>query len=125
MRKRVARYTWSVVGFEREGVDDEAVAGEDADDAGVEGLLVVVGDGAEQADDAVDQDAAGAERHRLDAEEPRAEHALERLRRLTASDTRRTHIRRSTQPYIPPGSLNRVPASAGLRAGMSPLPGGR
>ena len=24
-----------------------------------------------------------------------------------------------------PGSLNRVPASAGVRAGMSPLPGGR
>ena len=31
----------------------------------------------------------------------------------------------STQPCIPPGSLNRVPASAGVRAGMSPLPGGR
>jgi len=30
---------------------------------------------------------------------------------------------RSTQPCIPPGSLNRVPASAGVRAGMSPLPG--
>ena len=28
-------------------------------------------------------------------------------------------------PCIPPGSLNRVPASAGVRAGMSPLPGGR
>ena len=26
----------------------------------------------------------------------------------------------STQPCIPPGSLNRVPASAGVRAGMSP-----
>ena len=26
---------------------------------------------------------------------------------------------------IPPGSLNRVPASAGVTAGMSPLPGGR
>ena len=26
---------------------------------------------------------------------------------------------------IHPGSLNRVPASAGVRAGMSPLPGGR
>ena len=36
------------------------------------------------------------------------------------------HIfRRSTQPCIPPGSLNRVPASAGVKAGMSPLPGGR
>jgi len=31
----------------------------------------------------------------------------------------------STQPCIPPGSLNRVPASAGVKAGMSPLPGGR
>ena len=31
----------------------------------------------------------------------------------------------STQPCIPPGSLNRVPASAGVRAGMSALPGGR
>jgi len=35
-----------------------------------------------------------------------------------------THLR-STQPCIPPESLNRVPASAGVRAGMSPLPGGR
>ena len=32
---------------------------------------------------------------------------------------------RSAQPCIPPGLLNRVPASAGVRAGMSPLPGGR
>ena len=32
---------------------------------------------------------------------------------------------RSTQPCIPPGSLNRVPASAGVKARMSPLPGGR
>ena len=32
---------------------------------------------------------------------------------------------RSTQPCIPPGSLNRVPASAGVKAGMSPVPGGR
>jgi len=32
---------------------------------------------------------------------------------------------RSTQPCIPTGSLNRVPASAGVRAGMSALPGGR
>ena len=30
---------------------------------------------------------------------------------------------RSTQPCIPLGSLNRVPASAGVRAGMSSLPG--
>ena len=32
---------------------------------------------------------------------------------------------RSTQPCIPPGSLNQVLASAGVKAGMSPLPGGR
>ena len=32
---------------------------------------------------------------------------------------------RSIQPCIPPGSLNRVPASAGVKAGVSPLPGGR
>jgi len=32
---------------------------------------------------------------------------------------------RSTHPCIPPGLLNRVPASAGVRVGMSPLPGGR
>jgi len=32
---------------------------------------------------------------------------------------------RSTQPCIPPGSLNRVPSSAGVKAGMSPLSGGR
>jgi len=32
---------------------------------------------------------------------------------------------RSTQPCTPSGSLNRVPASAGVKAGMSPLPGGR
>jgi len=36
-----------------------------------------------------------------------------------------THTHVSTQPCIPPGSLNRVPASAGVKAGMSPLPGGR
>jgi len=34
-------------------------------------------------------------------------------------------LTRSTQPCIHPGSLNRVPASAGVRAGMSPLLGGR
>ena len=31
---------------------------------------------------------------------------------------------RSTRPCIPPGSLNQVPASAGVKAGKSPLPGG-
>ena len=32
---------------------------------------------------------------------------------------------KSTQPCIPAGSLNRVPASAGVKARMLPLPGGR
>jgi len=32
---------------------------------------------------------------------------------------------RSTQPCISPGSLNRVPASAGVKAGKPLLPGGR
>jgi len=32
---------------------------------------------------------------------------------------------RSTQPCIPQGSLNGVPASAGVKGGMSPLSGGR
>ena len=32
---------------------------------------------------------------------------------------------RSTQPCIPLGSLSRVPASAGVKLGMSPLPSGR
>ena len=32
---------------------------------------------------------------------------------------------RSTQPCIPSESLNRVPASAGVKAGKSPLPSGR
>ena len=34
-------------------------------------------------------------------------------------------LTRSTQPCIPPGSHNRVPTSAGVKAGMSRLPGGR
>jgi len=34
-------------------------------------------------------------------------------------------VRRSTQPCIPSGSLHRVPASAWVKAGKSPLPGGR
>ena len=34
-------------------------------------------------------------------------------------------VHKSTQPGIPLGSLNRVPVSAGVRAGMSALPGGR
>jgi len=34
-------------------------------------------------------------------------------------------IYRSAQPCIPPGSLNRVPASAGVKTGFSSLPGDR
>jgi len=34
-------------------------------------------------------------------------------------------VPRSTQPCIPSGPLNRVPASAGVKAGKSPLLGGR
>jgi len=34
-------------------------------------------------------------------------------------------VPRLTQPCIPSGSLNRVPASAGVKVGKSPLPGGR
>ena len=34
-------------------------------------------------------------------------------------------VRRSTQLCSPPSSLNRVPASAEVKAEMSPLPGGR
>jgi len=36
-----------------------------------------------------------------------------------------TISRSSTQPRIPPALLNRVPASAGVKAGKSSLPGGR
>ena len=39
--------------------------------------------------------------------------------------TRTVKVTGSTQPCISPGSLNRVPASAGEKAGTSPLPGGR
>jgi len=34
-------------------------------------------------------------------------------------------VPRSTQPCIRSGLLNQVPASAGAKAGKSPLPGGR
>ena len=43
------------------------------------------------------------------------------------SCARATHLYclpRSTQPCIPPGSLNRVPALAGVKAGISSLSGG-
>ena len=46
----------------------------------------------------------------------------EYARRQVGRPTSRSRL---TQPCIPPGSLNRVPASSGVREGMSPLPGGR
>jgi len=53
-----------------------------------------------------------------------ADRALVRLlARVRPTVNLQAHV--TTQPCIPPGSLNRVPASAGVRAGMSPLPGGR
>ena len=36
-----------------------------------------------------------------------------------------TAVPRPTQPFILPGSLNRVPVRLGVKTGMSPLPGGR
>ena len=50
---------------------------------------------------------------------------LDRIIDPAPNTTRTGRTTRSTQPCIPPGSLNRVPASAGVRAGMSPLPSGR
>jgi len=42
-------------------------------------------------------------------------------RPLSALCGHRSSLTRSTQPCIPPGSLNRVPASAGVKAGISPV----
>ena len=47
-----------------------------------------------------------------------------RVRLCVMFDSTLKALIRSTQSCIPPGSLNRVP-SAGVRAGMSPLPGRR
>jgi len=47
------------------------------------------------------------------------------VRRANGTDGQTDRRTPSTQPCIPLGSLNRVPASAGVRAGTSPLPGGR
>jgi len=44
-----------------------------------------------------------------------------RTQRISQCSLHRNHTHRSTQPCIPSGSLNRVPASAGVRAGMYPL----
>ena len=57
---------------------------------------------------------------------------FDRLRRLCSVHDRDQHAYidratqlNSTQPCIPPGLLNQVPALIGVMAGMSPLPGGR
>ena len=55
----------------------------------------------------------------------RSLHAYTGSRRWTRATRIVQYSTRSTQPCIPPGSLNRVPASTAVRAGMSPLPGGR
>ena len=60
----------------------------------------------------------------LPAQQPTARQILSRSP-SGASRHLTLNVTRSTQPCIPPGSLNRVPASAGIRAGMSPRPGGR
>jgi len=60
----------------------------------------------------------------LPAQQPTARQILSRSP-SGASRQLTLNVTRSTQPCIPPGSLNRVPASAGIRAGMSPRPGGR
>ena len=54
-----------------------------------------------------------------------AEISLQRQQLRVVNTHLLVRLPRSTQPCIPPGSLNRVPASAGVKAGMSPLPGGR
>jgi len=52
-------------------------------------------------------------------------HSLTHSLTSTSGRGRSLQCTRSTQPCTPSGSLNRVPASAGARAEMSPLPGGR
>jgi len=47
------------------------------------------------------------------------------VKALKAKTTASPPTSTSTQPCIPPGSLNQVPASAGVSVEMSPLPGGR
>ena len=94
-----------------------------------------VGAGARHVDDA-----APADRDRVEAGRRRTAEHLEHVVRAgeqtatvrveqnrSVHDTVRDAILycRSTQPCIPPGSLNRVPASAGVRAGMSHLSDGR
>jgi len=61
---------------------------------------------------------SGSEEHGFESQSQRCRVAV--LGKLFAPS-----VPRSTQPCIPSGSLNRVPASAVVKAGKSPLPGGR
>jgi len=61
---------------------------------------------------------SGSEEHGLESQSRRCRVTV--LGKLFAPS-----VPRSTQPCIPWGSLDRVPASAGVKAGKSPLPGGR
>jgi len=58
---------------------------------------------------------------RMNKVNPRRARLGDRLRAGIPSCSKLT---RSTQPSIPPGSLNRVPASAAVKAGMSAVSGG-
>jgi len=61
---------------------------------------------------------SGSEEHGFESKSRRCRVAV--LGKLFAPS-----VPRSTQPCIPLGSLNQVPALAELKAGKSPLPGGR
>jgi len=61
---------------------------------------------------------SGSEEHGFESQSRRCEVAV--LGKLFTPS-----VPGSTQPCIPSGSLNRVPASAEIKAGKSPLPGGR
>jgi len=61
---------------------------------------------------------SGSEEHGFESQSRRCQVAV--LDKLFTSI-----VPRSTQPCILSGSLNRVPALAGVNAGKSPLPGGR
>jgi len=59
------------------------------------------------------------------SEEHGFESQLRRFRVAVLGKLFTSIVPRPTQPCIPLGSLNRVPASAWVKAGKSPLPGGR
>ena len=127
------------------GVDNAHVVGVDVDAAGAvdvaEPDAEVLAAGPAAAQVAVERalDGAVASRRAWCTQVPRLAtvdlvHDRDHLRAAVESDVAAvarvlrplcSHSTRPTQPCIPPGSLDRVPASAGVRAGMSPLPGGR